>query len=75
LRSLAGWLAEHHPEVGLAEFDRRHVRGLAALGRGGWSQASLRLLDCPADDRLRRIQIPTADRPVAREPGRQATAC
>ena len=35
VRSLAGWLAEHHPEVGPAEFDRRHVRGFAVLGRWG----------------------------------------
>jgi site-specific recombinase XerD len=27
VRSLAGWLAEHHPEVGPAELDRDHVRG------------------------------------------------
>jgi site-specific recombinase XerD len=27
VRSLAGWLAEHHPEVGPAELDRQHVRG------------------------------------------------
>ena len=27
VRSLAGWLAEHHPKVGPAELDRQHVRG------------------------------------------------
>ena len=27
VRSLAGWLAEHHPEVGPGELDRQHVRG------------------------------------------------
>jgi hypothetical protein len=27
VRSLAGWLAEHHPEVGPAELDRQHIRG------------------------------------------------
>jgi site-specific recombinase XerD len=26
-RSLAGWLAEHHPEVGPAELERQHIRG------------------------------------------------
>ena len=27
MRSLAEWLAEHHPEVGPAELDRQHIRG------------------------------------------------
>jgi site-specific recombinase XerD len=27
VRSLAGWLAEHHPDVGPAELDHDHVRG------------------------------------------------
>lgn len=27
VRSLAGWLAEHHPEVGPAELARQHIRG------------------------------------------------
>ena len=27
VRSLAGWLAEHHPEVGPTELDRQHIRG------------------------------------------------
>src|SRR5215218_552157 len=27
VRSLADWLAEHHPEVGPAELERQHVRG------------------------------------------------
>jgi site-specific recombinase XerD len=27
VRSLADWLAEHHPEVGPAELDRQHIRG------------------------------------------------
>jgi site-specific recombinase XerD len=27
VRSLADWLGEHHPEVGPAELDRRHIRG------------------------------------------------
>jgi integrase/recombinase XerC len=27
VRSLAGWLAEHHPEVGPAGLDRQHIRG------------------------------------------------
>jgi len=27
VRSLAGWLAEHHPDVGPVELDREHVRG------------------------------------------------
>jgi len=27
VRSLAGWLAEHHPGVGPAELDRQHLRG------------------------------------------------
>jgi site-specific recombinase XerD len=27
VRSLASWLAEHHPKVGPAELDRQHVRG------------------------------------------------
>jgi site-specific recombinase XerD len=27
VRSLAGWLAEHHPEVGRAELDCQHIRG------------------------------------------------
>jgi site-specific recombinase XerD len=27
VRSLADWLAEHHPEVGPAELDRKHIRG------------------------------------------------
>ena len=27
VRSLADWLAEHHPEVGPAELNRRHIRG------------------------------------------------
>jgi site-specific recombinase XerD len=27
VRSLAGWLAEHHPEVGPAELERQHIRG------------------------------------------------
>ena len=26
VRSLAGWLAKHHPEVGLAELERQHIR-------------------------------------------------
>jgi site-specific recombinase XerD len=28
VRSLAGWLAEHHLDVGPVELDRDHVRGL-----------------------------------------------
>lgn len=60
VRSLAGWLADHHPEVGPAQFDRRHVRGFAALGR--WGPVVLASLvpaaRPPAADRLRRIQIP-----------------
>jgi site-specific recombinase XerD len=27
VRSLAGWLAEHHPQVGPAGLDRQHIRG------------------------------------------------
>lgn len=27
VRSPAGWLAEHHPEVDPAELDRQHIRG------------------------------------------------
>jgi site-specific recombinase XerD len=27
VRSLAGWLAEHHPAVGPAELNRQHIRG------------------------------------------------
>jgi site-specific recombinase XerD len=27
VRSLAGWLAKHHPEVRPAELERRHIRG------------------------------------------------
>ena len=27
VRSLAGWLADCHPEVGPAELDRQHIRG------------------------------------------------
>jgi integrase/recombinase XerC len=27
VRSLAGWLAEHHPDVGPAELERQHIRG------------------------------------------------
>jgi integrase/recombinase XerC len=27
VRSLAGWLAEHHPDVGPVELDRQHIRG------------------------------------------------
>ena len=27
VRSLADWLAEHHPEVGPAQLDRQHIRG------------------------------------------------
>jgi site-specific recombinase XerC len=27
VRSLAGWLAEHHPDVGPIELDRQHIRG------------------------------------------------
>jgi integrase/recombinase XerC len=27
VRSLAGWLAEHHPDVGPAQLERQHIRG------------------------------------------------
>jgi site-specific recombinase XerD len=27
VRSLASWLAEHHPEVGPADLNRQHIRG------------------------------------------------
>jgi hypothetical protein len=34
VRSLAGWLAEHHPEVGPVELDRQHIRGWLATCAG-----------------------------------------
>ena len=33
VRSLAGWLAEHHPDVGPVELDRQHIRGLQPSDR------------------------------------------
>jgi site-specific recombinase XerD len=33
VRSLADWLAEHHPEVGPAELDCQHIRGWLVLVR------------------------------------------
>jgi site-specific recombinase XerD len=32
VRSLAGWLAEHHPEMGPAELERQHIRGWLVEG-------------------------------------------
>jgi site-specific recombinase XerD len=42
VRSLADWLAEHHPEVGPTELDRRHIRGWLVALREGHSSNTAR---------------------------------
>jgi Phage integrase, N-terminal SAM-like domain len=42
VRSLADWLAEHHPEVGPAELDRQHLRGWLVEVREGHSSNTAR---------------------------------
>jgi site-specific recombinase XerC len=42
VRSLAGWLAERHPEVGPVELERRHIRGWLVDVREGHSSNTAR---------------------------------
>jgi site-specific recombinase XerD len=42
VRSLADWLAEHHPEVGPTELDRQHIRGWLVALREGHSSNTAR---------------------------------
>jgi hypothetical protein len=42
VRSLADWLAEHHPEVGPAELERQHIRGWLVEVREGHSSNTAR---------------------------------
>jgi Phage integrase, N-terminal SAM-like domain len=42
VRSLADWLAEHHPAVGPIELERRHIRGWLVEVREGHSSNTAR---------------------------------